>query len=112
MAELGGFIVSLSTGCSFLTSQVIRSERITMAMSAERSPGPAAYDILDKPIRQGKVKLMGTAHRFYPEPDHNLCIPGPGQYKLSNMVGGRSPDKPSQPIVAFSKAHLRNREPV
>ena len=31
MAELGGFIVSLSTGCSFLTSQVIRSERITMA---------------------------------------------------------------------------------
>lgn len=84
------------------------SERKTMDEPPEASPGPAAYDTIRKPVGESRVKGMGTGQRFFD--DFMRPYPGPGQYKMVSMVGGYVPDKPSQPVVAFSKAQLRNQK--
>jgi hypothetical protein len=85
------------------------SERRTMEMGPERSPGPAAYDTRPSPVtEQRKKKLFGSATRFYPSPPVEHTFPGPGAYKVPGSVGGLSPAAHSAPVVAFSKAHLRD----
>ena len=96
-----------STKPSYASGKFNASERKTMVLPPERSPGPAAYDIRDKPVKSSKKRSgLGTSERFYG--NGPKAYPGPGQYKLCSMVGGSAPDKPSQPVVAFSKAQLRD----
>ena len=91
------------------------SERKTFESGPDRSPGPAAYDTRPKKVKevrnadgQRSARFMGSALRFYPAPPADTAFPGPGQYRLKAATGGHHPTMDSPPVVAFSKAHLRD----
>lgn len=106
--------------CSQTAGKFNASERKTFESGDDRSPGPAAYDTRPSPVKEerkkdGKpsCKLMGSSPRFYPaaregKPD----LPGPGKYKIAGLVGGTNPAMHSAPVVAFSKADLRDSKAV
>ena len=105
--------------CSFNAGKFPTGERKTFDTGGERSPGPAGYDTRPPPVKEerskdGKpsAKFMGSGLRFYPSPSIEKGYPGPGAYKLQQTVGGKNAAMMSSPIVAFSKATLRDQKMV